>query len=346
MTAAPNFAYELAVRKVSDADMEGLDLSRVRLALNGAEPVSAETLDRFAARFARCGFRREALLPVYGLAEGSLAVTLPPPGRGPRVDTVARETFASEGRAVPVKKESSAGDTGVLSFVSVGHPVPKHEVRIVDDAGNDAAERTEGRLWFRGPSTTQGYFRNATASAALFPQGQSSGWLDSGDRAYRANGEIFITGRVKDIILKAGRNLYPHEIEEVTGRVEGVRKGCVVAFGAPDAASGTERLVIVAETREREAAMRARIAAAITEQVAAAVGIPPDTVELVPPHGIPKTSSGKLRRSETRKSYLDGTLHDKAVPPWLQVTRLAVASGASAATQGAARGARRLFELV
>ncbi len=364
ITAAPNFAYELAVRKVADSDIEGLDLSNLRAALNGAEPVNAETLDRFAARFSSYGFRRQAMTPVYGLAEASLAVSLPPMGRGPQVDRIAREPFAREGRAVPVASSvnssvnsgANSTDASVLSFVSVGRAVPNHEVRIVDDDGREAPERQEGKLWFRGPSTTQGYFRNPEASAALFPLGPPgapnhgigdvSGWLDSGDRAYRAGDELFITGRVKDIILKAGRNFYPHEIEEVAGRVEGVRKGCVAAFGVPDAASGTERLVVVAETRERGSAERARINAALTEKVSAAVGLPPDVVELVHPHAIPKTSSGKLRRSQTRQSYLDGTLHSAAPPPWLQVTRLALGSTVRAAVQTTARWLRRAFEAV
>jgi len=335
LTAAPNFAYELAVRKIADGDIEGLDLSSVRAAMNGAEPVNAETLERFAARFARYGFRREALTPVYGLAEASLAVTIPPLGRGPLVDRIARDSFAREGRARPVPTapsvDSASSDPGILSFVSVGRPLPNHEVCIVDTEGNEVEERVEGALRFRGPSNTHGYFRNPGASAALFPEGPSAGWLDSGDRAYRADGELFITGRVKDIILKAGRNLYPQEIEEVAGDVAGVRKGCVAAFGAPDAPSGTERLVVVAETRERQPAARERISAGIADQVFSAVGLPPDVVELVPPHSIPKTSSGKLQRGLTRQKYQEGKLHAGAAPAWLQVTRLAAASAGRAA---------------
>jgi 1-acyl-sn-glycerol-3-phosphate acyltransferase len=342
LTAAPNFAYELATGKIGDSEIEGLDLSSVRAALNGAEPVLPETLERFAARYAACGFRREAFAPVYGLAEASLALTFPPLGRAPRVDRVSRETLARDGRAVPVPPETSANDPSVSSFVSVGTVLPGHEIRIVGSDGRDSGERTEGALWFRGPSATRGYFRNAPATAQLLPEGPDAGWIDSGDRAYRADGEIFITGRVKDIVLKAGRNLYPHEIEDTAGQVAGVRKGCVVAFGAPDAKSGTERLVIVAETREQSSGARQRIAQAITQQVAAAIGLPPDTVTLVRPHSIPKTSSGKLRREETRRLYLAGSLGAAAPPPWLQVLRL----GAANLLQKAVRWPRRAFELV
>ena len=342
LTAAPNFAYELAVRKIADSDIAGLDLSALRAALNGAEPVLAETLERFAERYARYGFRREAFTPVYGLAEAALALTIPPPGRGPRVDRVVREPFAREGRAVPAPRESSADDASVTSFVSVGAALPDHEIRIVDSAGRDVGERTEGALWFRGPSATSGYFRNPEASARLFPEGPEAGWLDSGDRAYRAEGEFFITGRVKDIILKAGRNVYPHEVEEVAGQVPGVRRGCVVAFGATHAASGTERLIVVAETREKGREARQGIARAITEQVALAIGLPPDAVELLRPHSIPKTSSGKLRHEETRRLYLSGSLGAATPPPWLQVVRLAAANMA----RTAATWPRRAFELL
>src|SRR4029077_8330403 len=158
----------------------------------------------------------------------------------------------------------AAEDTSVISFVSAGGSIPRHEVRIANDQGQDTDERVEGQLWFRGPSSTQGYFRNELDSATLFPQGAAEGWVNSGDRAYHAEGEIYITGRVKDIIILAGRNLYPHEIEDVVAQVPGVRKGCVVAFGAADPKKGTERLIVVAETRERDSASRARIAQGIT----------------------------------------------------------------------------------
>jgi len=324
--AAPNFAYELCVRKIADKDIAGLDLSSWRAALNGAEPVNPETLERFAARFERYGFRREAQLPVYGLAEASLAVTFPPLGRGPLIDRVKREAFATEGRAIPAEKE----DATAIAFVSSGRAVPRHEVRIVDSQGEEVPERTEGFLWFRGPSATRGYYENAEATAKLLPRGLSSegeyAWVNSGDRAYVADGEIYVTGRVKDIIIKGGRNLYPHEVEELAGRAEGVRKGCVVAFGLQDEGSGTEKLVVVAESREREASRRTAIAAAVTELVTQGLGLPPDRVELLAPGSIPKTSSGKLRREETKRLFVSGALGAGRAPAWAQIARLAVAS--------------------
>jgi len=317
ISPAPNFAYELCVRKIPDKSLEGLDLSSWRAAPNGAEPVQVGTIERFAARFAPYGFRREAFLPVYGLAEASLGVSTPKVGSGYKVDRIEREAFESEGRAIPAARS----DAAALEFVSAGRPFPGVEVRIVTGEGQDTGERSEGRLWFRSPSATSGYYRNPAATLELIREG---GWLDSGDRAYLADGEIYITGRAKDVIIKAGRNLYPHEIEEIAGRVPGVRTGCVVAFGAPDARSGTERLVVAAEVRNMGEAKR--IVAEIIRAVDEAIGAPPDSVELLPPHSIPKTSSGKLRRSETRKLFLDAKLGKKVAPAWMQVTRLAAHS--------------------
>ena len=254
ITAAPNFAYELCVRKVSDKAMEGVDLSSMKASLNGAEPVNPETMERFYQRFGKYRFRREAMMPVYGLAEASLAATMTPVMRGPIVDRVDRETFATQGKAVPTE---SMGDE-TISFVSSGIAVVQHEAKIVDGDGNEVEDRTEGYLWFRGPSVTTGYYKNAEATTKLFPAGQAEGtdsyaWMNTGDRAYRADGEYYVTGRVKDIIIKGGRNLYPHEVEELAARAEGTRKGCVVAFGLKDEANGTEKLVIVAESRASDA---------------------------------------------------------------------------------------------
>jgi fatty-acyl-CoA synthase len=317
ISPAPNFAYELCVRKISDKDLEGLDLSSWRAATNGAEPVRSETLDRFAKRFAAYGFRAEALTPVYGLAEGTLAISVPRLGAGYKVDRIDRAAFQGERKALP----AAAGDATALEFVNAGKPVPSVEVRIVDGDGRDLGERVEGRLWFRGPSATSGYYKNPEATAALMRDGD---WLDSGDYAYWADGELYITGRAKDIIIKGGRNLYPHELEEIAGRVDGVRTGCVVAFGAPDERSGTERLVIAAEVRDISGATR--IEGEIAKAVDDAIGMPPDVVRLLAPGSIPKTSSGKLRRNDTRQLFLDGKLGQKQPKAAMQIAALGAKS--------------------
>jgi fatty-acyl-CoA synthase len=345
ISPAPNFAYELCVKKIADQDLEGLNLSSWRAATNGAEPVCASTLERFAARFAPYGFRRDALSPVYGLAEGTLAVAVPQMGTGYKVDRIERATFESEGRAIPATSPPGSNNVATLEFVFAGKPLPSVEVRLVDADGHDVEERVEGRLWFRGPSATSGYYRHPQATRELMRDGN---WLDSGDLAYRADGDLYITGRAKDMIIKAGRNIYPHELEEAVGRIAGVRPGCVVAFGAPEARNGTERLVIAAELRDisRNTADSQRIAGEITRVVEEAIGMPPDTVEVLPPQSIPKTSSGKLRRNETRRLFLDGKLGKKQPAAWVQMAKLAVGSAAPQGWSLIKRGLRTSVEIL
>jgi 1-acyl-sn-glycerol-3-phosphate acyltransferase len=327
LSAAPNFAYELCTRKIEDAELAGVDLSSWRFALNGAEPVSPDAIGRFTARFAPYGFRAEAMAPVYGLAECSLALAFPPLGRGPAIDTVRREPLERAGRAIA----APPGEPGVLRFAGCGFPLPGHEVRIVDSAGREAGEREEGKLEFRGPSAASGYFRDAEATRRL----RHGDWLDSGDRAYIAGGEIFVTGRVKDIIIRAGRNIYPHELEAAVSEVPGVRKGCVVAFGSPDPATGTERLVVVAESREREAAARERLGEAIQRVTVDLLGEPADDVVVAAPHGVPKTSSGKVRRAACSELYLAGRLGAPGGRGalWWQLVRLAAAAARTQVTR-------------
>jgi 1-acyl-sn-glycerol-3-phosphate acyltransferase len=286
-------------------------------------------------------------LPVYGLAESSLAVTVPPLNRGPKIDRVDRETFTTQGRALPATVDTNSA----ISFVSSGVSLPEHEVRLVDAQGNEVPERTEGFLWFRGPSATTGYYLNEAATQKLLPQGPAKSpdefaWVDSGDRAYRAEGEFYITGRVKDIIIKGGRNLYPHEVEELAARVDGIRKGCIVAFGLKDEASGTEKLIVVAEVRDRDPKKLAPISAAVTEQISRGLGLPPDRVELVPPGSIPKTSSGKLRREETRQLFKKGSLSQARPPVWLQIVRLGAGGALRSVGRMLASAGRRAWEIL
>jgi 1-acyl-sn-glycerol-3-phosphate acyltransferase len=209
-------------------------------------------------------------------------------------------------------------DKTALEFVACGQPLPRHEVRIVGDAGREVAERREGRLQFRGPSVTKGYFRDEAKTRDLF----DGEWLESGDRAYIAGGDIFLTGRIKDIIIRAGRNIYPHELEEFVGNIEGVRKGCVAAFPSGDPRTGTERLIVLAETRlvdpEQHDDLRQKIAKASVDLL----GLAPDEIVLGPPHTVPKTSSGKVRRSQARTLYESGMIGREARALWWQLTRL------------------------
>ncbi len=317
-SAAPNFAYELCLRRVADADIEGLDLSTWRRALNGAEAVNPETLRRFAERFGAYGFRAEAMMPVYGLAESSVGLAFPPIGRGPLVDRVKRETFMDSGVAEP----AAADDRHSLSFVACGRPLTGHQIRVVDDAGRELPERQQGRLQFRGPSATGGYFRNPQATAELF----DGEWLNSGDLAYVAAGDVYITGRSKDIIIRAGRNIHPVEFEDAVGGLDGVREGAVVVFGSADPATGTERLVVLAETRKRRPEDMERLRAAINALAVDLVGAPPDDVVLAPPRTVLKTSSGKVRRAACRELYERGLIGKPQSAVWLQVARMTLAA--------------------
>src|SRR5580693_3509621 len=278
-------------------------------------------------------------MPVYGLAEACLGVSAPPLGSGFKVDRIERAALESNGRAIPAKPN----DAAPLEFVGAGKPMPGVEVRIVDKEKNERAlgERAEGQLFFRGPSATSGYYRNPAATRELI---REDGWLDSGDLAYWADGEIYITGRAKDIIIKAGRNLYPHEVEEIAGRVQGVRTGCVVAFGAPDARTGSERLVVTAEVRDLASAKR--IEDEISHAVTDALGLPPDLVVLLPPQSIPKTSSGKLRRRETQRLFTAGKLGRRQQPTWLQIAGLAARGSGPRVWSWAKQAATAAFEFL
>jgi len=312
LSASPNFGYELCLRKIPDESLEGLDLSSWRMAFNGAEPVSPDTLSRFAQRFNRYGLRTEALAPVYGLAECSVGLAFPPPGRGPLVDRIRRERFTRSGRAEP----AGSAEVDALRFVACGRPLPGHQIRIVDATGREVGERVEGRLEFKGPSATAGYFRNPEQNRQMF----CGDWLDSGDYAYLVEGDIYLTGRAKDIVIRAGRNIYPHELEEAVGDVPGVRKGCVAVFGSPDPLSGTERLVVMAETRLADSAKRDELRVRINALTLDMLGTPADDIVLAPLHSVLKTSSGKIRRAACRELYEQGTAPVRAI--WWQVIRL------------------------
>ncbi len=317
LTAAPNFAFELCLRKIDDDDIAGLDLGSLRMVANGAETVIPSTIQRFHERFGRYGFRPEAMAPVYGLAENSVGLTFPPPGRPPIIDRVRRDALTRRGEAVP----AAADDPDAVEFVACGRPLVGHQTRIIDATGHEVGERREGRLQWRGPSATSGYFRNPAKTRELY----DDGWLDSGDLAYLAEGDLYITGRVKDIIVRAGRNIYPHEVETLVGEIDGIRKGCVALFGSTEPKTGTERIVLMAETRETEDAALAKLREMAAEAATDLLTTPPDEVVLAPPHTVPKTSSGKLRRAAAREIYERGGVGAKPRAVWRQVARLALA---------------------
>lgn len=316
LSASPNFGYEYSMHRLKDTDLTGLDLSSLRAAFNGAEAVSPETVEQFSKRFKPFGFKEEAMMPVYGLAESSVGLTFPPLGRGVRIDCIDRTTFTGSGTAKNTKKD----DSNLLRFVSCGTPLPGHQIRIVDDAGHELPERLEGRLEFRGPSSTSGYYRDAQKTQTLF----DGEWLDTGDLAYIANGELYVTGRIKDIIIRAGRNIYPDELEKMVGNIPGIRKGCVAVFASMDQKKQTEKLVILAETRSKDPEVHQRLRNEINVLSIDLTGVPPDEIVFAPPGNVLKTSSGKIRRSATRERYEKGLVAKKSQSSvvW-QIVRLA-----------------------
>jgi 1-acyl-sn-glycerol-3-phosphate acyltransferase len=314
LSASPNFGYELCLSKVPEEELSGLDLSAWRYAFNGAEPVSATTLRGFAERFKAYGFRANALAPVYGLAEAAVGLAFPPPRRGPLIDRISRVAFMHNGEALQAKE----GDPDPLSVVACGRPLPGYKVQVVDKAGRPLPERREGRLEFQGPSSTRGYFENPQASSRLFREG----WLDTGDRAYLADGDVYITGRIKEMMIRGGRNIYPYELEQLVGEIDGIRKGCVAVFPCDDPATGSERLVVLAESRERTPERLEMLRRAIRQCTGDLLGMPPDDVVVAPPHTVLKTSSGKLRRGAMRALYERGELGQGRRPLPLQVASL------------------------
>jgi len=326
ISGGPNFCYELCLRRIPEHELEGLDLSSWRFAFNGAEPVSPETMTAFTEKFARWGFRKNAMSPVYGLAECSVGLAFTPPGEPWQVDLLDREQFSSSGEAVPARE----GDPAPLKVVACGRAIPDHELRVVDGAGLELQDRVEGALQFRGPSATGGYYRNPETTKALF----DGEWLNTGDRAYLADGMLYLTGREKDIIIRGGRNISPYELEEAVGDIQGVRRGCVAVFGSMDAASGTERIVVLAETRQMDAASRETIRQRINDLALNLIGSPVDDIVLAPPHTVPKTSSGKIRRVAARDYYERGPEAVRPHAVWLQFIRLAAAGVAPQLRRG------------
>jgi len=262
ISVAPNFAYGLCVRRVRDPEMEGVDLSSWRFALNGAEPVAPAVLRRFSERFAPNGFDGRALMPVYGLSEASLAVAFTPTGRGPR-------TWVAGGR----------------ELASAGAPLPGIDIEV-----------RGGRIFVRGPSVMQGYFGNPAATRETL----IDGWLDTGDLGFVDGGELFVSGRAKDLVILRGVNHAPQEFEDALDGLDGVRPGCTAAVGVPTAEG--EELVLLVETDG------AADAEWIRGRVIERTGIRPSEVHLLAPGTLPRTSSGKLRRSEALRQLLAGEL--------------------------------------
>jgi acyl-CoA synthetase (AMP-forming)/AMP-acid ligase II len=287
LTVAPNFAYQFAVDRVAERHLAGLDLSAWRKAFNGSEAVRPGTLRAFTERFGPLGFDESAFEPVYGMAENALAATFPEAGR-------------------PWHTAEHAG----RELCSVGTPLSGVSVAVVDESGRPAEGGAAGSIRLSSPSLMDGYFENEAATAEVLQHG----WLDTGDIGFIRDGELFVTGRKKELIIKRGRNYTPDELENVALEVTRGRVLRAAAFGAPDEREGTEKIVLVLETRKNTAHERELLSRDVSGALVAAVGVGPDVTVVVPPHTIERTTSGKLRRAALRIRFLEGKLPQHEQP--------------------------------
>ena len=295
-TAGPNFSYALAARAMRRTD-EDLDLSHMRVWLNGAEPVDPDTFRGFFEAGERFGLSPAGAFPAFGMAEICIAGCFPTPGAGLVTDWVDKAALEHDRKAVPVDPGAESG----TELVVLGAPVPGLEVSVVDtETGESCGDRQVGELRITGNSLTSGYYKQPKETAELI----IDGWLHTGDLAYMIDGSLVVCGRIKDVIIVGGRNVYPQDIEKVVGEVSGTRPGNVIAFGT-EGRQGAQNIIVVAEARADDLDL---VAKAVNAAVTDAVGIPPKQVVLVQPGTVPKTSSGKLQRSACRAQFLEGTL--------------------------------------
>jgi fatty-acyl-CoA synthase len=293
VTCGPNFAYVLAARALRRLD--GIDLSSWRLALNGAEPIDPDAVEAFTAAGSAHGLPATSPFCVYGMAEATLGISFPVPGTGMQCDTVDRAGLEHERFARP-----ATGD-GARRLAVLGRTLRDIDLRVCDpDSGDPLPDRAVGEIELRGTSITPGYYRRPDVTDLTI----RDGWLRTGDLGYLVDGEVVVCGRIKDVIIIGGRNVYPEEIERAAGTVTGVRAGNVIAFGV-DGRRGKEGIVVVAEHRGDDTG---RLHDAVVDRVCDAVGVPPLDVVLVGPGTLPKTSSGKLQRSACKRQYHAGDL--------------------------------------
>ncbi|MGB3412861.1 MAG: fatty acyl-AMP ligase [Microthrixaceae bacterium] len=295
-TAGPNFSYALAARAMRRTD-ENLDLSTMRIWLNGAEPIDPDTYRTFFTTGEKFGLSPEGAFPAFGMAEVCIAGCFSTPGVGLRTDWIDRDKLENDREAVPVE----AGNENGVELVLLGNAVPGLEISVVDPlSGEHCPDRKVGELRITGNSLTSGYYENPEATEELI----IDGWLHTGDLAYTIDGQLVVCGRIKDMIIVGGRNVYPQDIEKVAGEVPGVRTGNVIAFGI-DGRLGAQNIIVVAEARGDDLD---QIEKNVSNVVTDAIGIPPKQVVLVEPGSVPKTSSGKLQRSACRIQFTDKEL--------------------------------------
>lgn len=295
---SPPFGYTLCARRLRPADLESLDLSSWRVAGVGAEMIHPGSLQQFAEVLASAGFDENAFLPSYGMAECSLAVSFAPVGSGARSDIVDIERLSRHGEAVELKDGDVA--TKGRGFINCGSPLPGYEVEVRDERGRPLPERRSGRIFLRGPSVMSGYFGNLEATREVL---SADGWLNTGDLGYQADGELHITGRAKDLMIIKGRNIWPQDLEYLAEQQPEVRPTDASAFSITED-DDSETAVLVVQSREIDPVKLSELAERLQQAIHAEFGIH-CLIELVPPHTLPRTSSGKLSRSMARKEFLE-----------------------------------------
>jgi fatty-acyl-CoA synthase len=302
-TAAPNFAYAIVGRRMARVDEDdAYDLSTLRIALNGAEPVDEIAVQTFVDAGARFKMPAECVFPAYGMAEATLAVSFAPLFTGLTLDVVEADALEADNRAVPVPEgDERRGTDSVRSFAVLGRPLDGLEAEIVDDKGERLGEREVGEIRLRGEAVTPGYL---TMDGPLDTQ-DADGWLDTGDLGYLIDGQIVICGRRKDVIIMGGRNLYPTDIERAATSVEGVRAGNAVAVRI-DAGSRRERFAVVVESKlAGDADAEKNLVKQVSARVRDAVDMRPYAVVVLPAGSLPKTPSGKVKRAATATQFAD-----------------------------------------
>ncbi len=304
----PNFAYALAVKRIRAADLAGMDLSTWRVAGCGAEPIRPETLEAFCEAFGKVGFKPEAVYPSYGMAESSLGIAFSELSEGMKTISVDGPSLWGTGDVKIVPED----DENAVRLVSCGRAFPEHQVNVFapDDASSATplAENKVGELRIAGPSVMKGYWEDAERTRESF----AGPFLRTGDLGFLVDGRVYICGRSKEVVIVNGRNYYPQDMEWEAGKVDGVRRGNVVAFGARDPSGqerDRERVVLAFEVQDAERLHQAAgLGTAVRKAVQEGMGLTLDDVVALPPGALPKTSSGKLQRAKTRELYETGEL--------------------------------------
>lgn len=291
VSVAPPFGYDLCLRRINDNELAGLDLSCWRVAGVGAEPISAGQLNQFGECFKRAGFDSKAFMPCYGLAENALAVSFSDEASGSQVSDVDRDVLECQGKAVAPTKSTRA----ISTFVNCGKALPGHRIEIRNEVGSPLPERDVGHICISGPSLMSGYFQDPVSQKDI----QSTGWLDTGDLGYLLDGYLYVTGRIKDLIIIRGRNIWPQDIEYIAEQEPEIHSGDAIAF-----VTSQERIILQIQCRVSCEERRAQIVHSLTARVQSEFGVSV-SIELLPPHSIPRTSSGKPARAEAKKRYLN-----------------------------------------